>query len=89
MFNTSVKANFSISLSVDCKLGCVRRNDYIDYSVSRNVSKHPYFGRIIFIFPLVKKAAFLIKRYFVASMGAKVEVLAHPGDKYCEDRQAG
>ena len=40
-------------------------------------------------FPLVKKAAFLIKRYFVASMGAKVEVLAHPGDKYCEDRQAG
>ena len=37
----------------------------------------------------VKKAAFLIKRYFVASMGAKVEVLAHPGDKYCEDRQAG
>ena len=33
--------------------------------------------------------AFLIKRYIVASMGAKVEVLAHPGDKYCEDRQAG
>ena len=97
MFNTSVgspsgpsvKANFSISLSVDCELGRVHRNDYIDYSVCRNVSKHPYFGRIIFIFPLVKKAAFLIKRYFVASMGAKVEVLAHPGDKYCEDRQAG
>ena len=44
---------------------------------------------IIFIFSIVKKAAFLIKRYFVASMGAKVEVLAHPGDKYCEDRQAG
>ena len=44
---------------------------------------------IIFIFSIVKKAAFLIKRYFVASMGAKVEVLAHPGDKYCADRQAG
>lgn len=41
------------------------------------------------IFSIIKKAAFLIKRYFVASMGAKVEVLAHPGDKYCEDRQAG
>ena len=41
------------------------------------------------IFSIIKKAVFLIKRYFVASMGAKVEVLAHPGDKYCEDRQAG
>ena len=55
----------------------------------RSMRTTPYFGRIIFNFPLVKKAAFLIKRYFVASMGAKVEVLAHPGDKYCEDRQAG
>ena len=76
-------------MSIYRELGRVHRNDYIDYSVPRNVSKHPYFGRFIFIFAHVKKVAFLIKQYFVASMGAKVEVLAHPGDKYCEDRQAG
>ena len=51
--------------------------------------KSPLFWQVYFHFPLVKKVAFLIKIYFVASMGAKVEVLAHPGDKYCEDRQAG